>query len=119
MAKSDGSVRIDTKIDTSGFGKGLADAKKRVSAFSSSLNKLGSTIRKTFSQSNTTVGGKGYEELRKEIAKTEAQLSKLIEKQIRFVETGGNIKSRTMAGMEYDIEMTRNRLEDLRNQLLI
>ena len=115
--RSDGSVIIDTKIDTSGFGKGMADAKQKVSAFSGSLNKLGNTIKSTFSQSNTANVGKKYDELRKEIAKTESQLDKLIEKQIRFVETGGNIKSRSMTGMEYDIEMTRNRLEELRNQL--
>lgn len=117
MAKSDGTVYIDTKIDTSGFGKGMADARQKVSAFSGSLNKLGNTIKNTFSQSNTVNAGKNYDELRKEIAKTEIQLDKLIEKQIRFVETGGNIKSRTMAGMEYDIESARNRLEELQNQL--
>lgn len=115
--KSDGSVIIDTRIDTSGFSKGMADAKQKVSAFSGSLNKLGNTIKNTFSQSNTVNIGKSYDELRKEIAKAESQLDKLIEKQIRFVETGGNIKSRAMAGMEYDIEMARNRLEELRSQL--
>lgn len=117
--KSDGSVIIDTKIDTSEFSKGMADAKQKVSAFSSSLNKLGNTIKSTFSQSNTVNIGKSYDELRKEIAKAESQLDKLIEKQIRFVETGGNIKSRAMEGMEYDIEMARQKLEELRGQLAL
>lgn len=114
MAKSDGTVYVDTKMDTSGFGKGMADAKQKVSVFSGSLNKLGNTIKNTFSKSNTANAGKSYDELRKEIVKAEAQLDKLIEKQIRFVETGGNTKSRTFAGMEYDIEMVRNKLEELR-----
>lgn len=114
MAKSDGTVYVDTKMDTSGFGKGMADAKQKVSVFSGSLNKLGNTIKNTFSKSNTANAGKSYDELRKEIVKAEAQLDKLIEKQIRFVETGGNRKSRTFAGMEYDIEMVRNKLEELR-----
>ncbi len=117
--KSDGSVIIDTKIDTSEFSKGMADAKQKVSAFSSSLNKLGNTIKSTFSQSNTVNIGKSYDELRKEIAKAESQLDRLIEKQIRFVETGGNIKSRAMEGMEYDIEMARQKLEGLRGQLAL
>lgn len=114
MAKSDGTVYVDTKMDTSGFGKGMADAKQKVSVFSGSLNKLGNTIKNTFSKSNTANAGKSYDELRKEIVKAEAQLDKLIEKQIRFVETGGNTKSRTFAGMEYDIETVRNKLEELK-----
>ena len=115
--KSDGSVIINTKVETSGFDKGIDNAKKKLSSFSNSLNKLGSTIKNTFSQTNTTGTGKSYAQLSSEIAKTEKQLDKLIEKQIRFVETGGNLKSRTFAGMEYDIEMARNKLEELRTEL--
>ena len=117
MAKSDGSVIIDTRMDTSGFGKGIADAKQKVSSFSGSLNKLGNTIKNTFSESNSTNVGKSYEQLQREIAKAEERLDKLIEKQIRFTETGGNIKSRTFEGMEYDIEMARNKLFELRGEL--
>ena len=115
--KSDGSIIVNTKIETSGFEKGIADAKKKIASFSNSLNKLGSTIKNTFYSTNTSGAGKSYDQLSKEIAKTENQLDKLIEKQIRFVETGGNIKSRAFAGMEYDIEMARNKLEELRGEL--
>lgn len=117
MAKSDGTVYIDTRIDTGGFGKGMSDVKHKVSAVSNSVNKLGNSIKNSLSEASTVNAGKNYDELRKEIAKTEIQLDKLIEKQIRFTETGGNIKSRAFAGMEYDIEQTRNKLFGLREQL--
>lgn len=51
------------------------------------------------------------------IKKTEKQLDKLIEKQIRFVETGGDINSRTFKLMEYDIAQTRTQLEGLNTRL--
>lgn len=51
------------------------------------------------------------------IKKAETQLDKLIEKQIRFVETGGNTNSKTFAGMEYDIAQTSSRLDMLRARL--
>ena len=57
------------------------------------------------------------QETEKAIKNTEAQLDKLIEKQIRFVETGGNTNSRAFAGMEYDIAQTSSRLDMLRARL--
>ena len=57
------------------------------------------------------------QETEKAIKKTEVQLDKLIEKQIRFVETGGNTNSRAFAGMEYDIAQTSSRLDMLRARL--
>ena len=53
-------------------------------------------------------------ETEKAIKRTEAQLDKLVEKQIRFVETGGNINSRAFQGMEYDIAQTRTALDSLK-----
>jgi hypothetical protein len=42
-------------------------------------------------------------ETEKAMKKSEERLDKLIEKQIRYIETGGNKKSKTFQGMEYDI----------------
>lgn len=77
MPKSDGSVIIDTNINTSGFEQGMTDTQR-------------------------------------EIQKTEAKLDKLIEKQIRYYETGGNVNNRTFKLMEYDIEQATAKLESLR-----
>ena len=80
---SDGSVIIDTRMNTSGFDKGMQ---------------------------------KSYMNLRKEIDKVEKQLDRVIEKQIKFVETGGNRESRAFLGMEYDIEHLREKLAELKAQ---
>lgn len=50
----------------------------------------------------------------KAIKKAEERLDKLIEKQIRFVETGGNRNSRTFEGMEYDIAQASASLDALK-----
>lgn len=120
--RSDGTVYIDTKIDTSGISKGMNDAGKKIGTVLKSVEKFGDIAHKVvesiFSKGiDTSASSTNLAKLQAEIKRTEMQLDKLIEKQIRFVETGGNIKSRTMAGMEYDIEMTRNKLEQLRQTL--
>lgn len=114
MAKSDGSVIIDTRMDTGGFEKGMSETKGKINSLSNAVSKLGSSIKNAFGGNFTGNTNKGVENYEAQIKKLEAQLDRLIEKQIRFVETGGNRKSRTFAGMEYDIEMVRNKLEELR-----
>lgn len=63
---------------------------------------------------NTDGFEQGLTEEQKEIKKLEVSLDNLIEKQIRFVETGGNIDSRAFKGMEYDIAQTSARLDELK-----
>ena len=115
--RSDGSVIIDTQIDTSGIVKGMHDVKGKITAAANSVGKLGDSSKQVFIESNSAMAGKSYEQLQAEIRKTEVALDKLIERQIKFVETGGNVKSRAFASMEYDIEETRNRLFGLQAQL--
>lgn len=117
QGKSDGTVYIDTIIDTSGIGKGIETVKNKIGSVSNSVKKFGDYLKKSFTETPTGNAGRAYEEVARDIKKAEAQLDKLIEKQIRFVEIGGNRKSQTFAGMEYDIEMARNKLFELRDEL--
>lgn len=114
QGKSDGTVYIDTKIDTSGIGKGINETKSKLNSVSDSVKRFGDNLRKAFSGVKTTGTTSGFTNYENQIKKLELQLEKLIEKQIRFVETGGNRKSRTFAGMEYDIAQVSARLEELR-----
>lgn len=114
QGKSDGTVYIDTKIDTSGIGRGINETKSKLNSVSDSVKRFGDNIRKAFSGVKTTGATSGFTNYENQIKKLELQLEKLIEKQIRFVETGGNRKSRTFAGMEYDIAQVSARLEELR-----
>lgn len=117
QGKSDGTVYIDTRIDTNGIGKGVEETKRKLSSVTESVKRFGDNVKKSFEGTTTRKVGRSYEEVARDIKKAEDQLDRLIEKQIRFVETGGNVKSRSMAGMEYDIEMARNNLFGLREEL--
>lgn len=48
MAKSDGSVRINTLVDTEGFDKGMNTMQKKIGGLSGSIGKLGASIAATF-----------------------------------------------------------------------
>lgn len=117
QGKSDGTVIIDTLIDTSGIGKGIETVKNKIGSVTNSVKKFGDYFKKSFTEAQTVNTGRAYEEVARDIKKAKAQLDKLIEKQIRFVEIGGNRKSQTFTGMEYDIEMARNRLFELQEEL--
>lgn len=117
MKKSDGTVYIDTKIDTSGVDSGVDNVKRKINSVSSSVKKMGEDLKRSLSGTSAGNAGRAYEEIEKDIRKAEAQLDRLIEKQIRFVEIGGNRKSQAFAGMEYDIEMARNKLFELQDEL--
>lgn len=49
MAKADGSVIIDSRLNTAGFGKGVAGLKSQFAGLGSSVRKLGGVIATAFS----------------------------------------------------------------------
>lgn len=48
MAKADGSVIIDTKVNSDGFGKGAANIKSQFKSLASSVSKIGATVVAAF-----------------------------------------------------------------------
>ena len=48
MAKNDGSVIIDTRMDTGGFEKGMSETKGKINSLSNAVSKLGSSIKNAF-----------------------------------------------------------------------
>ena len=92
---ADGTIVIDTEIDSSDFGKaldGYSEDVKKVATELYDLMKRQKEVAESHRQ-NTA-----------EVQKTSAALDRLIEKQIRYTETGGKTGNRTFAQMEYDIE---------------
>ena len=63
LGKSDGSVIIDTRVDTKGFGKGVNTMKKQVSGLSGAIGKLGTVIATTFAITKLVQFGKEAIEL--------------------------------------------------------
>lgn len=63
MARSDGSVIIDTLVDTRGFGKGVNNMKRQMGGLTGAINKLGLAIAATFGISQLVKFGKSAIEL--------------------------------------------------------
>ena len=63
LGKSDGSVIIDTNMDTSGFGKGVNTMKKQVGGLTSAFGKLGLAISAAFAVGKLIKFGKEAIEL--------------------------------------------------------
>ena len=63
MAKSDGSVIIDTLVDTKGFGKGLNTMQKQMGGLSKTIGKLGLAIGAAFAVGKLVQFGKEAIEL--------------------------------------------------------
>ncbi len=95
MAKSDGAVYIDTIVNSDGFGEAFESYSEDIKKTASELYEL---LKK---QKEVT---KAHNQNTAEVEKTSVALDKLIEKQIRYVETGGKTNNRTFLQMEYDIE---------------
>lgn len=139
---ADGRILIDTKIDTKGIVNGTDDVIQAARRMAKQVDGLSSSVRASFSRQadsiqkaaraydeqkekvnalrqklvelqNQQIPTEGYKNLESEIKKNEASLDKLIEKQIRFTETGGKTSSRAFEQMEYDIENARQKLQEL------
>lgn len=63
MAKNDGSVIIDTRMDTGGFGKGVKTMQSRVNGLTGAVNKLGVAIGAAFAVKKIIQFGKEAIEL--------------------------------------------------------
>lgn len=140
---ADGRILIDTKIDTKGVISGEDEIIRASRRMAKDVEHLSDSVRASFSRQadalqkssrlyvdqavkveilkqklealrSEKIPTDEYKSLQSEIYKNEKALDKLIEKQIRFVNTGGNIKSKTFERMEYDIEQTRQKLEELK-----
>lgn len=140
---ADGRITIDTKIDTKGIITGTDDVIKAARRMAAQVDGLSASVRSSFARQADSIlkASRAYQEqedkvaglrqkleelksqqiptdeyktLEAEIKRNEDALDRLIEKQIRFVETGGKTNSTAFERMEYDIEQARQKLDELR-----
>lgn len=141
--KADGSVIIDTEINEDGIKAGsesINKALKNMAASTADLNdkariaieKQINSVSKMNQQYTTQlqkveelrekieemrkeeVPTQEYSSLTAEIEKLEKSLDAVIEKEIKFVETGGNTESSAFKRMEYDIDQLNAKLDTAR-----
>ena len=94
--------------------KNLENLKKQMSASAVKANQLMEQLRKLES---TKIPTQEYKEISAQIAKAEAQLSKLRDMEERFVETGRKISPQKMKDMQYAAAELENTIEYAKGEL--
>lgn len=146
MPKADGTVVIDTEINSKGFQAGTKELEASARRMANSLDQLGTKAKialqkqvDSFAKLNNQYAqqSKKVDELRQKVAEYESQkmptqeyaeiqqqidsaqskMDKLIEKQRKFVELGGNTNSKTYKSMQYDIEELANTIKYANGEL--
>lgn len=105
---ADGSIRIETSIDTKGLQADLKRLEKSIEKSASEIESLRSKMNELGSAKIPT---QEYIELQKYIDSTEKKLNALVERQEKFLATGGRESSATYQRMLIDIDQLRNTLE--------
>lgn len=141
MGQADGTIVIDTTITDEGFVAGTKEMETAARRMAESVSGIGDKAKtalqkqaNAFAKLNSQyaeqtrkvetlkekvdalreekIHTQEYTDLNKEIDSVNKKLDAAIEREIRFVETGGKQNSRTFKGMEYDIDMLREKLEE-------
>ena len=144
--QADGTVLIDTEIDTSGMKPGTKEVEAAVRRMANGIDDLGKkseiAVQKqatAFAKLNslyaaqerkveklrealeayaeTKIPTQAYAEVRNQIEKTEQKLTALLERQQKFLDTGGRTNSSTYKKMQYDIEQLNNSLKYAKGEL--
>lgn len=141
MGQADGTIVIDTTITDEGFVAGTKEMEAAARRMAESVSGIGDKAKvalqkqaNAFAKLNSQyaeqtrkvealkekvdalreekIPTQEYTDLNKEIDSVNKKLDAAIEREIKFMETGGKQNSRTFKGMEYDIDMLREKLEE-------
>ena len=143
---ADGSIVIDTEINTKGMKPGTEEVEAAVRRMANGIDDLGKkseiAVQKqaaAFAKLNslyaaqerkvenlreeleayaeTKIPTQEYTEVQNQIEKTEQKLKALIERQEKFSDTGGRTNSSAYKKMQYDIEQLKNSLKYAKGEL--
>ena len=141
MGQADGTILIDTSISADGLVAGTKEVEAAAHRMAESVSGIGDKAKialqkqaDSFAKLNSQydeqarkveelkskveelkgekIPTQEYTDLNKEIDSVSKKLDAVIERQIKFVEIGGNRNSQTFKAMEYDIDMLRQKLEE-------
>jgi len=144
--QADGTVLIDTEIDTSGMKPGTKEVEAAVRRMANGIDDLGKkteiAVQKqaaAFAKLNnqyaaqeqkvkklreeleayaeTKIPTQEYLEIQTQIEKTEQKLSALVDRQQKFLDTGGKSNSSAYKKMQYDIDQLTNTLKYAQGEL--
>jgi hypothetical protein len=110
----DNEFIIDTSLNADSVEAGAKDIEKAMRNVANTTEEMAKNMEKAVENAgNTREVTEEYAKMQKEVSQLEAKLDKLIEKEIRFNEIGGNTKSQTFKGYEYDIEQAISKIAEL------
>lgn len=141
--QADGSIVVDTELQTEGFDKGSREMQRAIGSLQTKVNNLAPTMKKamrgsasalesfdgkvgpmreTISALEEKLGQLGrmriptddYKWLQTEIGKAEKELGKLLDKETMYEDLDVSKSSQKWKNLQYNIEQTRNKLEDYR-----
>lgn len=132
MAEYDGSIRINTHIDTSGIARGMVEIRQTIErgmsgqkpmrnmeqevkqlgdSFSNTADKVSKAQTVMESQNYTQNMTKEAKEVQKEIDSLQKKLLSIYDSQERFLATGGKEDSSAYKKMVYDAETLESKLQ--------
>lgn len=143
MAQADGSIVVDTELQTEGFDKGSKDMQRAVRSLQSKVDGLAPTMKKAMRGSASALESfdakagplretisaledkmaqlgkiriptEDYSWLQTEIAKAEKELDKLLNKEAMYEDMDVNKSSQKWKNLQYSIEQTKKKLEEYR-----
>ena len=138
---ADGSIIVDTELDTQGFKAGSSEVQRAIKSLNTKMGALGPTFQKALSGNASAIsnfdakaaalestisdieakmeslGGKrvpteDYQWLTTEIQKAKNELAKLEEKQIKMESTGVKQNSRAWQTLQYDIDLAKRKIAE-------
>lgn len=138
---ADGSIIVDTEMDTEGFKAGSDKIQKAINSMNSKMKNLGPTFQKALSGSasamssfdakasvlestiseieaqmqhlgSTNIPTDDYQWLTAEIQKADNELSKLCDRQAKMKATGVNRNSRAWQSLRYDIDLAKRKIAE-------
>lgn len=113
MPKADGSILIDTKIDTKDVSSQMLRLENRLSKFAKKASVLTDEMRKMESSKMPT---DEFAEVQKFINDTTKKMDGLNERMEKFIAIGGKTDSRAFKSMQYDLDQLTKSLEYARGE---
>lgn len=146
MAYADGTVVIDTEIDTDGIQAGSEEVEARIRNLAKKVNNIGATAKaalnkqidafaklnneyaaqeqkveslrkKVAEYGNQKIPTDEYKEIQAQIAETTAKQNRLIEARDRYLANGGKTSSNTYKKQTYDLEELANTIKYAEGEL--
>ncbi len=143
---ADGSIIVDTEIDTQGFKAGSSELQRAIKSLNNKMEALGPTFQKAVSGNasavssfnskaealentiskleakmaslgNTQVPTDGYIWLTREIEKANNELNKLYDREMKMENTGVKRSSKAWRSLQYDINLARQKIAEYSHDL--